>query len=67
MDFWLWLGPNEVGEKRIPESFSLAIEAVRDRPAILFHAEGHYTWVNSKALQVSGVTKQTADPDYRSD
>lgn len=50
-------------KKEFPNRYFLD-EAVRDRPVILFHAEGHYTWVNSKALQVSGVTKQTADPDY---
>lgn len=50
-------------EKEFPNRYHLD-KAVRDRPVILFHAEGHYTWVNSKALQVSGVTKQTANPDY---
>ncbi len=49
--------------KEFPNRFLLD-KAIRDRPVILFHAEGHYTWVNSKALQVSGVTKQTANPDY---
>ncbi|MCG7334749.1 amidohydrolase [Sporosarcina sp. ACRSM] len=49
--------------KEFPKRFLLD-KAIHDRPVILFHAEGHYTWVNSKALQVSGVTKKTANPDY---
>lgn len=39
-------------------------DVLPERPTILFHAEGHYTWVNSKALEVARVTTQTADPDY---
>lgn len=51
------------GVKEFPNRFLLD-KAIHDRPVILFHAEGHYTWVNSKALQVSGVTKKTTNPDY---
>jgi hypothetical protein len=35
---------------------------VPDRPVYLAAADGHSAWVNSKALQLAGVTKATADP-----
>ncbi|MDF1996654.1 amidohydrolase [Peribacillus frigoritolerans] len=35
-----------------------------DRPVVLFHAEGHYTWVNSKAMELAGVTEDIRDPDF---
>ncbi len=33
-----------------------------DRPALLASADGHSSWVNSKALELAGVTAATADP-----
>jgi len=35
---------------------------VPDRPAYLTAADGHSAWVNSKALQIAGITKDTPDP-----
>jgi predicted amidohydrolase YtcJ len=35
---------------------------VPDKPVQLFAADGHSSWVNSKALEVAGVGSQTADP-----
>ncbi len=35
---------------------------VPDRPAALSSADGHSAWVNSRALALAGVTKDTADP-----
>ncbi len=35
-----------------------------DRPAILFHAEGHHAWVNSKALEIARITRETENPAY---
>jgi len=35
---------------------------VPDRPVALDAADGHSLWVNSKALALAGVTKDTADP-----
>ncbi len=35
---------------------------VPDRPAFLSAADGHSAWVNSKALQLAGITKDTPDP-----
>ncbi|GIO19683.1 hypothetical protein J18TS1_27830 [Oceanobacillus oncorhynchi subsp. incaldanensis] len=37
---------------------------ISDRPVILFNAELHYAWVNSKAIEVCGLTKDTPNPDY---
>lgn len=33
-----------------------------DRPVCLIHAEVHGAWVNSKAMEIMGVTKNTSDP-----
>jgi predicted amidohydrolase YtcJ len=35
---------------------------VPDRPVFLTHIDGHYAWVNSRALEVAGVTAQTPVP-----
>jgi predicted amidohydrolase YtcJ len=43
-------------------SKQLLDQAVPDRPAILYAADGHSAWVNSKALEFAGITRQTADP-----
>ena len=36
--------------------------AVADRPAALDRIDGHAKWLNTKALQAAGITKDTADP-----
>jgi predicted amidohydrolase YtcJ len=35
---------------------------VPDRPAALSSRDGHSTWVNSRALELAGITADTADP-----
>jgi predicted amidohydrolase YtcJ len=35
---------------------------VADRPAYLEAADGHSAWVNSRALEIAGVTRDTKDP-----
>ena len=35
---------------------------VPDRPAYITSADGHSSWVNSKALEIAGLTKMTPDP-----
>ncbi len=35
---------------------------VPNRPAFLYAADGHSAWVNSKALELAGITKDTKDP-----
>ncbi len=36
-------------------------QIVADRPVFLSAADGHSAWVNSKALQIAGITKDTPD------
>jgi predicted amidohydrolase YtcJ len=35
---------------------------VPDRPVMLSSSDGHTTWVNSKALEIGGITRDTPDP-----
>lgn len=35
-----------------------------DRPVLLLHAEGHYAWVNSKALELANITSATENPPF---
>ncbi|HZG16272.1 MAG TPA: amidohydrolase [Candidatus Bathyarchaeia archaeon] len=35
-----------------------------DRPALMFHAEGHYAWVNTRALEIANITRNTDNPAY---
>ncbi len=37
-------------------------DLVPDRPVFLSAADGHSAWVNSKALEIAGIAKDTADP-----
>lgn len=41
---------------------SILDRIVPDRPVYLESADAHSAWVNSKALSMAGITKQTADP-----
>jgi predicted amidohydrolase YtcJ len=36
---------------------------VSDRPAFLSAADGHSAWVNSRALEIAGITARTPDPE----
>ena len=38
-------------------------EAVNDRPVLLHAVDHHTIWVNSKALEIAGITSATKDPD----
>jgi hypothetical protein len=40
---------------------SLLDQIVSDRPVFLSAADGHSAWVNSKALQIAGIIKDTPD------
>lgn len=35
---------------------------VGDRPVVLERVDGHATWVNSRVMELAGITAQTADP-----
>lgn len=37
-------------------------DVVPDRPVFLVNTDGHGAWVNSRALELAGVTADTADP-----
>lgn len=37
---------------------------VPDRPVFLLHAAGHLAWVNSKALEMMKINRETPDPPY---
>lgn len=41
---------------------SLLDKVVADRPVYLTAADGHSAWVNSRALEVAKITKETPDP-----
>jgi predicted amidohydrolase YtcJ len=41
---------------------SLLDKVVADRPVFLTAADGHSAWVNSRALEVAKITKDTPDP-----
>jgi hypothetical protein len=38
-------------------------QAVSDRPVVLHAVDHHTIWVNSKALEIAGITSLTKDPD----
>lgn len=35
---------------------------VNDRPVLLHRVDGHASWVNTKALEMAGITRDTPDP-----
>ncbi len=37
-------------------------QIVSDRPVVLENYDGHSIWVNTKALELAGITRQTPDP-----
>lgn len=51
----LWAG------KQFPTAGDLDA-AISDRPAALTRIDGHAVWVNSRALQIAAITRDTPDP-----
>lgn len=49
--------------KQLPNRYALD-RVVPDRPALMFHAEGHYAWVNSKALEIASIDRNTENPAF---
>ncbi|MEH7106477.1 amidohydrolase [Bacillus sp. JJ1764] len=39
-------------------------EVIPDRPVLLYQAEFHSAWVNSKALELAGIDRDTPNPPY---
>ena len=50
-------------EHKIPPTKASLDAAFPDVPVFLLNAEAHGAWVNSKALAIAGVTKDTPDPE----
>jgi len=48
--------PSGLPDKRVLD------EVVPDRPVHLIAFDGHSSWANSKALELAGITRETADP-----
>ena len=48
--------PNAIPDKRLLDA------VVSDRPIYVDSTDGHSAWVNSKALEIAGITKDTPDP-----
>lgn len=51
-------------EKKDPPHRSTLDKYISDRPVLLFNAEVHYAWINSKAIEVIGLTEESPNPDY---
>ncbi len=49
-------------DKKEPPTKESLDEFFPDQPVFLLNAEAHGAWVNSKAFEVAGVTKDTPDP-----
>ncbi|WNC14345.1 amidohydrolase [Brevibacillus brevis] len=49
--------------QKLPDRYALD-RILPDRPALMFHAEGHYAWVNSKALEIAGIDRDTKNPAF---
>ncbi|MED4203309.1 amidohydrolase [Neobacillus mesonae] len=50
-------------EKEFPHRSTLD-KYISDRPVLLFNAEVHYAWINTKAIETIQLTEQTPDPQY---
>ncbi len=48
--------PSGIPDRRLIDA------VVSDRPVHLSSADGHSSWLNSKALEVAGITRDTPDP-----
>jgi predicted amidohydrolase YtcJ len=48
-------------EKQFPTK-ALLDAAVPDNPVVLVRVDGHAIWVNSKAMEIAGISAQTQDP-----
>ncbi|ULT58677.1 amidohydrolase [Neobacillus drentensis] len=49
--------------KQLPTRASLD-RVLPDRPVVLMFIELHYAWVNSKALEIMGITRDTPNPPF---
>jgi len=56
-----WAEPPEPSVEGLPLHHRLS-EAAPDHPVLLRHASGHSVLANAKAMELGGVTRDTADP-----
>lgn len=54
---------NNWGNKDFPHR-KILDNLIGDRPLFLIHAEAHYAWVNTKALEMANITFETKNPPY---
>jgi predicted amidohydrolase YtcJ len=57
-----WTSPPTPNVEGFPTHASLD-RVSPDNPVVLTHASGHATFVNGKAMEVSGLTRKTPNPD----
>jgi predicted amidohydrolase YtcJ len=57
-----WTSPPTPNVEGFPTHASLD-RVSSDNPVVLTHASGHATFVNGKAMEVSGLTRKTPNPD----
>lgn len=57
-NMWLAAFPGGNPDKRLLDRIAA------DRPMFVSSADGHSAWVNSKALELAGITAQTPDPEH---
>jgi predicted amidohydrolase YtcJ len=53
---------NDWPDTRLPRHEELS-EAVPDHPVLLGRVDGHAVFVNAKALEIAGITRDTPDPE----
>lgn len=60
---WIWGGGWAMAwfEHGLPSAAALD-RIVADRPVFLYNRDGHAAWLNSRALEMTGITANTADP-----
>lgn len=51
-------------DKKVLPTTTYLDKYIPDRPVYLLNAEAHGAWVNSAALELSGITRDTPDPDF---
>ena len=59
---WVWGSYGYIGSQ-VQSPRALLDEGFPDRPVSLLSGDGHDLWVNSKALEIAGITKDTPNPN----
>jgi len=57
-----WLTVQELNGAGFHTTLQDLDEIVPDRPLVLFTADGHSAWVNSRGLAAAGINRRTSDP-----